>query len=293
MQKITPFLWFNDKAEAAAELYASSFRSGKITNVSRYGDEMPQLAGKVMIVNFEIAGEEFMALNGGPEFSFTPAVSFFVNCRTEEEVDALWARLSEGGQALMELGRYPFSPKFGWLNDKFGVSWQINLAGQPQKIAPFLMFVGEQNGKAEEGMRFYTSLFENSRIENIDRYGPGEGEKEGAVRHGRFTLHGQEFMALDSGLQHQFTFTPATSLFVTCEGQAEVDRLWAELTADGKEGQCGWLEDRYGVSWQIVPRALGELMNDPDPEKARRVTNAMLQMKKIDIAGLRRAYEAG
>ena len=156
-----------------------------------------------------------------------------------------------------------------------------------QKITPFLWF----NDQAEEAMNFYTAIFKNSKIGSVSRYGEGGPGQPGSVMTATFELDGQEFMALNGG--PLFTFTEAISLFVNCETQAEVDELWEKLTEGGEEVQCGWLKDKYGLSWQIVPSVLGELLNDPDAEKAGRVMNAMLQMKKIDIAGLRSAYEQG
>lgn len=291
LQKITPFLWFNDNAEEAVNFYTSIFQNSKIKNVARYGDAGPGPKGAVMIVDFQLEAQPFIALNGGPEYTFTPAISFFVNCETQQEIDELWNELSRGGTVLMGLDTYPFSEKFGWVEDKFGVSWQLNLASRAQKITPFLMYVGEQHGKAEEAMHFYLSLFKNSSILKVERYGAGEGEPEGSVKHAVFTLDGQEFMAMESNGPHPFTFTPALSLFVNCETQREVDELWEKLTAGGEEVACGWLKDRYGVSWQIVPSILGQLMQDKDPEKAQRVTQALFQMKKIDIKTLQEAYE--
>ena len=293
MQKITPFLWFDDQAEQAIDFYTSTFNNSKIGDISRYESERPGDNGEVMTGTFRIEGQEFMVLNGGPQFNFTPATSFFVHCDTADEVDRLWQKLSEGGSVLVPLGEYPFSDKFGWLQDRFGLSWQINLGSRKQKITPFLMFVGEQHGRAEEAINLYTSLFKNASIDKIDRFAAGEEGPEGAVRQAVFNLEGQEFMAIDSGLEHKFTFTEAVSYFVTCETQEEVDYFWNNLTRGGEESMCGWLKDKFGVSWQIIPRALGELLNDPDPVKAKNVADAMLQMQKIDIAGLRQAYEQG
>lgn len=291
MQKIIPFLWFDDQAEEAIELYTSAFKNSKVGRVMRYGEAGPGPAGQVMTADFTLNGQEFVALNGGPMYAFTPAISFFVTCQTEAELDALWGRLAEGGMTLMELQAYPFSQKFGWLSDRFGVSWQLSLTGGPQKIIPFLMFVGEQAGKAEEALRFYTSLFEDSGLQRIERYGKDEGEPEGSLKQAAFMLAGQQFMAIDSSLDHRFGFTHAISFFVKCHSQAEVDRLWETLSAGGEQEQCGWLQDRYGVAWQIIPTVLMDLLNDPDAEKAQRVTGAMLQMTKIEIAELERAYE--
>jgi predicted 3-demethylubiquinone-9 3-methyltransferase (glyoxalase superfamily) len=294
MQKIVPFLWFDGKAEEAANFYASIFKNSKIDRITRYGEAGPGPKGTVMSVIFQLEGQEFYALNGGPQFTFTPAISFFVNCAIQEEINELFKKLSDGGKILMPLDDYPFSERFGWVEDKFGVSWQLNLAGRAQKITPFLMFAGKQSGKAEEAMNFYVSLFSNSSIEKIERYNEGEESEEsaeGTVMHAIFSLNGQEFMALDSNIEHPFTFTEAISLFVNCETQAEVDQLWEKLSKVGENQGPGWMKDKYGVSWQIVPTVLGELLNDHDPEKSKRVMNAMLQMGKIDIEKLKQAYE--
>ncbi len=293
MQKITSFLWFDDQAEEAVNFYTSIFKNGKVNGFTRFGDDVPGPKGKVLTISFQLAGQEFTALNGGPEFNFTPAVSFFVYCQTTEEIDSLWKSLSEGGNVMMELDQYPFGEKFGWVADKYGVSWQLSLAGLPQKITPSLMYAGEQHGKAEAAIDLYTSLFKNSSVSQVERYGKGQGELEGAVMHARFLLDGQAFMAMDGGRAHAFTFTEAISFYVACQDQAEVDYFWEKLSEGGEKGPCGWLKDRFGVSWQIVPTILIEMMNDPDAERARRVTQAMLKMTKIDIGLLRQAYEQG
>jgi predicted 3-demethylubiquinone-9 3-methyltransferase (glyoxalase superfamily) len=290
MQKIMPCLWFDTQAGEAAKFYTSLFARSKIVSTSYYNDAGPMPKGTVLVATFQLAGQQFMALNGGPAYSFTPALSLFVTCTTEEEVDALWEKLSAGGKVLMEMQKYPFSDKFGWLTDRFGLSWQLNLAGRETRIDPFLMFVGKQNGKAEEAMKFYTSLFKDSRIEQVEHYPAGQGEAPGAVSHGRFVLAGQQLLAMDSGRDHAFTFSPAVSLYVSCETQAEVDELWEKLLEGGKESQCGWLDDRFGVSWQIVPTVLGELMQSKDAKKAKQVMEAMLKMRKLDIKKLQEAY---
>ena len=290
MQKITPFLWFDDNAEEAVNFYVSIFGNSKAGSVTRYGDAGPGPKGTVLTMKFELEGQEFTALNGGPRFKFTPAVSFYVACATPQEVDKLWERLSKGGSVLMPLDKYPFSEKFGWAADKFGLSWQLNLASFPQRITPCLMFVGEQNGKAEEAMNFYASQFNSSGIDRIERYGAGEGGTEGAVKHGVFSLDGQKFIAMDGGTNHPFTYNEATSLVVDCKTQEEVDEFWEKLSEGGQESQCAWLKDKYGLSWQVVPTVLIEMLQDKDPEKSKRVMEAMLQMTKIDIATLKQAY---
>jgi predicted 3-demethylubiquinone-9 3-methyltransferase (glyoxalase superfamily) len=297
MQTITPFLWFTDQAEEAVNFYVSLFRNSKAGNLTRYEEASAKVSGRpeesVMTIEFQLEGQDFIALNGGPEFTFSPAVSFFVSCETPEEIDKLWQKLSTGGTVLMELDKYPFSEKYGWLQDRYGVSWQFILADRAQKITPCLLFVGKQYGKAEEAMHLYTSLFKNSGIRYLERYGAGEGSSEGTVKHATFSLNGQEFIAMDSGLEHHFTFTPAISLMVSCKTQEEVDGLWNKLSEGGEKEaqQCGWLKDQYGVSWQIVPTVLNALLSNPDPEKSKRVMKAMLQMKKLDIEALKQAAE--
>lgn len=283
-QKITPFLWFDGKAEDAANFYTSIFKNSKVTGT------MPGPDGSVMSATFQLNGHEFMALNAGPMFKFSPAISFFVTCETEQEIDDLWRKLSPGGKVLMELDKYPFSEKYGWLEDKFGLSWQLSVGESSQDIAPSLLFVGNQFGKAEEAINFYTAQFPNSKINMVARYTAEEHDKEGNIKYASFSLGGQNFNAMESSHNHAFTFTPAISLFVKCETQTEIDEFWEKLSAGGEKNRCGWLQDKYGVSWQIVPPVLGKMLSDPDRKKAKRVMDAMLQMDKIIIEDLEKAY---
>lgn len=153
-----------------------------------------------------------------------------------------------------------------------------------QKITPFLWF----DNQAEEAMNFYVSVFKNSKIGDVTRYGEGGPGPKGTVMSATFQLEGQSFIALNGG--PHFKFTPAISLFVDCKTQQEVDTLWAKLSAGGAPQQCGWLQDKFGLSWQIIPSALGQLLSDPDPVKSGRVMQAMMQMTKIDIEALQRAH---
>jgi len=154
-----------------------------------------------------------------------------------------------------------------------------------QKITPFLWF----DGKAEEAMNFYVSVFKNAKVLSVNRRGEEGPETKGAVTSVSFQLEGQEFIALNGG--PHFTFSPAISFFVSCVTQNEVDDLWQKLSDGGEKQRCGWLKDKFGVSWQIIPKALGEMLDDPDPAKSERVWEAMLQMEKIEIEGLKQAYE--
>ena len=154
-----------------------------------------------------------------------------------------------------------------------------------QRIIPFLWF----DGKAEEAVNFYVSIFKNSKIETITRYGDAGPGPKGSVMTAKFQLQGQEFLALNGGAE--FTFSPAISFLINCETQQEVDELWEKLSEGGEKGRCGWLKDKFGVSWQVIPTALPRMLQDKDAEKSRRVIKAMLQMDKIDIATLKQAYD--
>lgn len=299
MQKISPSLWFDKSAEEAMNFYSSTFSDAKIISIERYPEKAPAefmegMEGRVLTGIFELEGYRFMALDGGPIFTFNPSVSFIVNCKAKEKIDRLWAALSEGGETLMPLDKYPFSEWYGWIQDKYGVSWQLMLAGDSieQKIIPSMMFVGDECGRAEEALNFYASIFGNSKVVNVIQYETGsEPQKEGTVMFADFKLEGQLFAAMDSALDHDFTFNEAVSFYVECEDQAEVDYFWEVLSAVPEAEQCGWLKDKFGLSWQIVPKQLGEFLSDPDREKADRAMRAMLQMKKIDIAKLKEAYD--
>ncbi|MBK6266585.1 VOC family protein [Marivirga sp. S37H4] len=297
-QKITPFLWFNTQAEEAVEFYISIFKSGEIQRVSRYGKEgyehhrMPE--GSAMAVDFELEGQRFSALNGGPAFPFNPSVSFYITCETEKEADQLWKSLSENGSILMPYEKYDWSEKYGWLQDRFGLSWQVSLGkikDVGQKITPSLLFVGERFGQAKQAVERYTQIFKHSKVDGILMNEPTKLQSKTSVMHAQFALNGYKFMAMDSDLAHDFTFNEAVSFMVHCEDQSEIDYYWSELGKGGdpKAQQCGWLKDEFGISWQIIPNVLGQLMTHKDTEKVKRVTRAMLQMKKINIKGLEEA----
>jgi predicted 3-demethylubiquinone-9 3-methyltransferase (glyoxalase superfamily) len=291
MQRITPHLWFDKEAVEATEFYSATFPDSRVTNVSTLHDTP---SGDVDVVSFEVLAHPFMAISAGPLFRFTPAISFLVRCSTRDEVDALWSKLSEGGSALMPLNSYPFSDRYGWTEDRYGLSWQVmyDEDGAEQPIIPTLMFVGDVCGKAEEAVNQYTSIFPDSKVGHILRYAEGEEpDQPGTVRHMGFSLAGQEFAAMDSALAHDFGFNEAISFMVPCESQDEIDYYWERLSAVPEAEQCGWLKDRFGVSWQVTPTALDELLSRGTEEQTARVTQAFLKMKKFDIVELRRAYE--
>jgi len=303
MQKIIPHLWFNKEAKEAAESYAALIPNSKVKNITTLHNTP---SGDCDVVSFELAGQPFMAISAGPLFKLNPSVSFQLKCGTKSEVDAIWEQISRGGNIFMPLGEYPFSERFGWVEDKFGLSWQIIFAGDReirQRIAPFLMFVGKACGKTEEAANFYASVFKNSpggtadagnsKVDILARYGKGEEPgKVGTVKLASFTLRDQEFGAMDSAWEHKFAFNEALSFSVPCDSQEEIDYFWGELSADPIAERCGWLKDKYGISWQVTPTIMSAMLGSKDQEKIARVTQAFLKMKKFDIEALKRAYES-
>jgi predicted 3-demethylubiquinone-9 3-methyltransferase (glyoxalase superfamily) len=291
-QKITPCLWFEKDAEEVSKFYISVFKDSEVKDTKTLRNTP---SGTVDIVTLQIAGQQFTLLVAGPLFEFTPAVSFLVACHTKDEAEALWTKLSEGGKPLMPLGEYPFSEKYGWTQDRYGLSWQVMYMDDrtiEQKITPALMFVGKQCGRAEEALQFFTTVFNQARIDGIVRYGEGEQpNSEGTVKYAAFTVEGQRFAAMDNAYAHAFAFNEATSFMVHCETQEEIDYYWEELSADPRAEQCGWLKDKYGLSWQIVPTVLDEMLKDKDEKKVTRATEAFLKMKKFEIESLERAYK--
>ncbi len=306
-QKITPCLWFDMNCEEAITFYTSIFPNSKISHIQRYPEGMTEepmqgMSGKIVTAIFTINGLEFQALDGGPTFKKNPSVSFFVNFdpssnpQAQKDLDTLWSKLTEGGTVRMEKQEYPFSKLYGWVEDRFGVNWQLILSdpnGEPRPaIVPSLLFTKAMSGKAEEAAHFYISVFKNSKIGTIAHYPDGmPGGVQGGVMYSDFMLENQWFSAMDGGQEHDFEFNEGISFSIDTKDQAETDYFWDKLRGGGGvESQCGWLKDRYGMSWQVVPHRLGELLSSPDTEKANRAMSAMLTMQKIDIAAIEAAY---
>ncbi len=268
-------LWFNGQTAEAAEFYCSLFEQSKI------------VAKNPIIAKFEIAGTTIKLLNGGALFTKNPSISFFVKCETKEEIEKMWHALLDGGKAMMALDKYPWSEQYGWVEDKFGMTWQLflaKLAPGEQKVIPSILFTNEVYGRGEEAIRFYSSVFADSKIMLTEVYGEGEPQPAGKLKFGSFELNKAQFAAMDGPGNHNFQFNEGISIVVECEDQNEVDYYWEKLSEGGYEGQCGWLKDKFGVSWQIVPVVLNELMRNPTTaEKAR---NAFMKMKKFIIKDL-------
>lgn len=289
--KIVPHLWFDKEAKEATAFYATLFPNSKIENVSTIKDTP---SGDCDIVTFELAGLPFMAISAGPLFKFNPSISFFVVFNNEAEIEKVWNALIDGGKALMPFQTYPWAKKYGWLQDKYGLSWQLSMSENhkmEQQITPLLMFTQGGAGKTKEAIEFYTSIFPKSATEMMVPYGAGEGDTEGFIKHARFSLVGQNFMAMDSSGPHEFVFNEAISFMVYCKDQEEIDKYWNALSAVPASEQCGWLKDKFGVSWQIVPIQMGEMMSKGTPEQQARMTQAFLKMKKFNIAELQKAFE--
>ncbi len=292
-QKIVPHLWYDDQAKEAAEFYVSAFgRDSKITGITTLHGTP---SGEVDTVSFALLDYSFMAISAGPLFKPNPSISFFVQLDSVEEVNRLWSELKKDGEIMMPLDAYPWSERYGRLQDRYGITWQISLGDKKdtggQYITPCLMFTGDQYGKAEEALHLYTSVFPNSEIEGILRFGKNETpDKEGNVKHAQFKLEKQTFMIMESGHDHPFGFNEAISLIVNCDDQQEIDHFWEKLSAVPESEQCGWIKDEYGVSWQIVPGIMDEMMIKGTREQVDRLTQTFLPMKKLIISELEEAY---
>jgi predicted 3-demethylubiquinone-9 3-methyltransferase (glyoxalase superfamily) len=291
MEKIVPHLWYDKEAKEAALFYISVFDKSKLIKTTVI-ENTP--SGNAEIVSFELAGQQFEAISAGPYFKFNPSISLMVACDSIEEVNTKWKALSEGGQELMPLGEYPFSKWYCWIQDRYGLSWQLMLVDdvrEVQKITPNFLFSKEVCGKAEEAVKYYTEVFKNSEIGIISRYGEGEASSPQAkINYASFKLDGTTFSAMDNGFDVDYGFNEAFSIIVNCENQEEIDYFWEKLSAVHEAEECGWVKDKFGVSWQIVPNIMKEMLNSGDKEKMQRVTEAFLKMKKFDIAALEKAY---
>lgn len=294
MQKIVPNLWFDHNAAEAAAFYASVFPNARVTDTQFYPNEglldfQAEFAGKELTVAFEIDGYSFIAINAGPEFQVNPSVSFMLNFdpsrdgNAREHLDALWAGLCEGGVVMMPLGEYAHSPHYGWVQDRFGISWQLiltNPGGEPRPfIVPSLLFGERVQNQAADAAAYYTSVFPGARIGTDVRYPDQSGPASpGSVMFTDIELFGQWFALMDAAVEIDYAFNCGVSLMVQCTDQAELDRYWEALSAVPEAEQCGWCADQFGLSWQLVPENIEELMLTPDAYPK------LLEMKKIEIA---------
>jgi predicted 3-demethylubiquinone-9 3-methyltransferase (glyoxalase superfamily) len=249
--------------------------------------------GDVDIVTFELSGNSFMAINAGPMVKINPSISFYVYCGSDQEVGRLYNELSNGGMVLMPLDKYPWSGKYAWVQDKYGMNWQLDVddINSQQKILPSQLFANEKFDKVREAIGFYTSVFPGSKIIMEAPYDKSANLPEGTLLFAQYKLGGYLLNTMSSTLSHDFDFNEAVSLMVYCETQDEIDYYWTMLSDEGEEQQCGWVKDKFGVSWQIVPTEMDKMMLTTDKVQLARVTEAMLKMIKFDLSELRKAFD--
>lgn len=282
-QKIIPALWFEKDAMDAAEYYIDIFPESSVFNtVTSY--DVPSPSGYSVTVRFKLCNQDFVAIDGAPEFKTSSAVSLSYTTTDKDELNRVWYKLMNDGYAVIEYGEHEFNPESGWVRDRYGIMWQLSLSEKDaeQRIKPTLLFSNDMNSKAEEAAAFYTEIFANSNVNNIVHYG-----KDAKVS---FTLSQFEMYAMDDDTKDDQQFNEAVSLMVMCEDQAEINYLWEKLSAVKESEACGWLKDNYGVSWQIVPRRLDEMYENASKEQNANLTDAILEMKKLNLETLEEVY---
>ena len=291
MQKIIPNLWYDKEALEAAKWYASLFENSEIENTETISDTP---SGDAQVVSFKLAGFSFSAISAGPFFCMNPAVSIMVACQTREEVERLYEELQKGATVLMPLDTYPFSACYVWLQDRYGLNWQLVMTEQANvpRIRPVLLFAGNACGRAQEAMDYYTAVFPETEIGFVNHYAEGEAQDARAkINYAEIVIYGTPFVAMDHGAGGDFGFNEAISFMVSCKDQKEIDYYWEKLSFVPEAEQCGWLKDQFGISWQIIPENLEDIMANGTSEEADRVTKAFMKMKKLDIAALERAKQ--
>lgn len=290
MKTLSSCLWFDKAGLPAAEFYISLFKNSKIVNVSRYGEVGQEITGgipgEVMVVNYMLMGSEFMNLNGGPDFKHTQAFSNFVSLKNEADIERIWKALSPESTVRMALDKYDWSAKYGWIKDRFGIEWQLMFDPEGHEgIFPAFLFTDKLFGQGEAAINYYTGLFPHSKITSMYR-----DEKTNTVMYASFKLNDKTFVLMEGPGDHSSSFSEAYSITVPCKDQKEIDFYWNEMTKNGGiESQCGWLKDKFGVSWQIQPEMIDEIMTGKNSDKA---FAAMLQMKKMDLEKLKAAVHS-
>lgn len=297
MLPIKPHLWFDQDAKQAAEFYASFMPDSAIN----YANHFSMPGDECEIVEFTIAGQSFFGISSGHKLGINPSISFMIHFdpsrdpEAAQHIDEIWNKLIENGKVLMPLDSYPFSERYGWVADKYGVSWQLILTNPTSEerpvIVPSLLFTEPMAGKANEAIDFYTSVFKDGKrgttAPRPEDMGP---DKAGTLMYADYYLDQTWLAAMDSAHQHGFGFNDAVSLLIPCETQEEIDYYWSALAADGEPGQCGWLKDKYGVSWQVASTVMLDALRNGSPEQIARVTQVFMTMKKVDIETLQQAY---
>lgn len=296
MNNFAVCLWFNGNAEEATHFYCNTFKNSRVGTIAKYGEFSKQIPwspdkGIVMTVQFELDGLKMLALNGGPAYQINPSISMFASCESTEEIDRLFATLAESGSVFMPLQEYPFATRYAWVQDKYGVSWQLMLQPAEHGIVPCIWFAGNNCGKAAEAIDFYTKQFSSSSIEKIEM-APPTTEYPKMVKQALVSLNKQKIRLMDANNGSEFPFNPGVSFIVYCKSQNELDDIWNKLSAGGTEVQCGWLTDKYGISWQITPEIIPQLIGSGNSLKSDQVMNAVMKMVKLNIAELQKAFDA-
>lgn len=272
-----PCLWFDGKAKEAADFYCTVFEDSSITH------------SNPLVTMFKVNGKQIMGLNGGPMFTINPSISLFVTCASIEETNKVWDKLIDGGSAMIPIDKQPWSERYGWVKDRFGMTWQVMVSYEPGKrsICPSLLFTNEKYGKAASAIDFYTSVFKNSSVNVKELYPAADVRNAGKVMFSEISLDGFILTLMDGPGDHKYSFSEGVSLVINCNDQEEIDHYWDTFTKDGgKESMCGWCTDKFGVWWQVVPASLGKLMSGPSSQK---VVEAFMKMKKFIIADLEKA----
>jgi predicted 3-demethylubiquinone-9 3-methyltransferase (glyoxalase superfamily) len=290
MHKIIPHLWFDTQAIEAANFYISLFSNSQIDGTTVIKDTP---SGDCDLVNFTLAGQKFSAISAGPYFTLNPSISLTVAFEDEKELRDVWEKLIKDSEQLMPLQEYPFCPLYGWTQDRFGLSWQLMLLRPgdiTHKIIFSFLFSQTHNGLSEEAARYYMEVFKDGELNMIEYYLPNEVEAVNAkVKYLNFNIVGQQFSMMDNAFDTEYDFNEGFSFMVMCENQEEIDYFWEKLSHVPEAEQCGWCKDRFGVSWQITPVNMDQVLFDGTEEEKARVTESFLQMKKFDLAQLERA----
>lgn len=273
-QSIYPCLWYNQRAKEATKFYRTLFSDSEIT------------AENILVSLMEIEDQKLLLLNAGPEFVPNPSASLFVNCKSEEEIEKLCLSFTKEGKVLMKLARYNWAEKYAWVKDKYEISWQLfyKPGKERKKIRPSFMFHGSNAGRASEAIGFYTSVFPNSGVKEIIRYSEDENQNVNFIKYSDIFINEFDIILFDSALKYKSQLNESFSLVIECETQDEIDKYWLELSKKGLEGRCGWVKDQFGISWQIVPKVLHELVSDE--MKAPKVVNKLMGMGKLNIREL-------
>lgn len=289
MRQIAIQLCFDNQAEEAVKFYTSVFDQSEITREIRY----PKPNVESVAYDFTIENQAFAAFNGDSDFKMTPSFSLMISLDTAEEVDTLYAKLAKGGKDLMPLDAYPFSDRYAWVEDQFGLSWQIMLAPdvpKNHKIRVSLLFAGQYCGQAEQALKDYATIFQMAAPGHINYYQKGEAQDGRAkVNYAELNVGDQQLVFMDHGFGSDEEFSEAISFLIVAGAQSEVDYYWDKLSAHEESEAMGWLKDSHGISWQVVPQAYLQIMETANEEQKKRVLDALFKMKKMDVARLENA----